>query len=94
MAAGRQGHQDTPASTPANGNGSNGSTLTKYRLDRLEERMANVEQSVRSIEKELSAINARIEGLPTKNFLSLTLLGALFIGVITVGLHLLVRGLS
>ena len=76
----------TPHPPPNNGG------ATGVRLDNLEDRVRTLEDTVKSINDTVIRIDEKMKNIPTKNYLSLWLVGILVAGVLVATINLLIHG--
>lgn len=81
-----------PANPPTgHGGGGGNNDLVNHRLKELEGSVKELATDVKSLGNDVISLKEKIDNVPTKNYLSLWLVGLLFAAAVTVIIHVLLR---
>ena len=73
------------------GGGGSGNGLVNRRLSELESNVKELATEMKTLGKDMTSLKEKVDNVPTKNYLSLWLVGLLFAATITVIIHILIR---
>ena len=88
------GDDSAPPGASHRSSGSNGNSITGYRLQELERRVGTLEGKVDDISKSCIEIKAKLEGIATKGFVWMVIASTLLVSIGSLLGHLAIRTLS